>query len=930
MVIKNVPCGIMRKLAWCLSGLCAIAAPLCAESLNGVPAESASIRSNDEKLLQQADSYFDAALYSRAASLYQQILDDNADSSWQPSVRRKIAHTYFLSEDYENVIALGYHDKDEPELLYLRGLAYNKLGQQEQTVKAMQLYLGQANALYVDEAQWELGKAYFILGRMGEAKDLFVPLSVHAHQARVVNLSKIYLARIAIVEKDFDTAQQILFKMDEDLAADDPLRFEAAFYLGEAAFQKRDFLVSSRYFEKAVPQKFPVTAEWYGEALYHLGWSYMKLAEDPALRPEDQLGYFEKSEASLQKLLDYAPDERTLIALGQCYLSRARRFNENAAFQKAEALFSKQDSFVSQEGRAHALLLLAEAAPDYSRRDALYRHLTQEANERTATYSKAWYLRGLNDLEEGKQLVRQGKGEDAHHSFGRAESSFQKSFNLLKGVENELAGFSLIYRAQALAWQETAEKYHQALSALDTLIQSKDILMSLRHPDEVYYLYGLISARLAEMSPDILDVHPDKVLKEGLERFPKGQYASAQWSLLGTLYYRQKNFALAEKAFTYLASQYPETSEAGEALFWASRCAEQRQDATACKEYQRQVYERYPQCKYAPEAFFSFYTYRDYLQGDRAAIKHLQELADRYPDSPFVIHSFYLNGLDFKRDRKTAAGKWIRKKNLIAAVEAFQEVGRVFDRLYDKGLLPEKDLGQLTMVRYRADLESALNNLAIAEESQGAKQQIYLEYAADALQNIINDCQDSQHPLCQHISALQPRMHLEEESSYWLAHTLIRLDKDDEAEDILNQMLEKYRSAKITRGYFLSRAWYEKGLIALKKKDPASALQNFQSAEEVAKGSGLCIDEKLDLWIQQSHCHQALHDIDNAILTLSRVVNDDSISSLRVKAMYLRAEAYEQQGRRELARKQLEATAKKGGEWSLKAKDKLDKQYGYQ
>jgi hypothetical protein len=44
--------------------------------------------------------------------------------------------------------------------------------------------------------------------------------------------------------------------------------------------------------------------------------------------------------------------------------------------------------------------------------------------------------------------------------------------------------------------------------------------------------------------------------------------------------------------------------------------------------------------------------------------------------------------------------------------------------------------------------------------------------------------------------------------------------------------------------------------------------------------------------------------------------------------MFLRSEIYVLQGRHELARKQLEATSKKGGEWAIKAKEKLDKDYG--
>ena len=71
-----------------------------------------------------------------------------------------------------------------------------------------------------------------------------------------------------------------------------------------------------------------------------------------------------------------------------------------------------------------------------------------------------------------------------------------------------------------------------------------------------------------------------------------------------------------------------------------------------------------------------------------------------------------------------------------------------------------------------------------------------------------------------------------------------------------------------------------------------------------------------------------MHRYDDAIMVLSKVVNDDAVSSLRLKAMYLRAETYEQQGRAELARKQLESMVKKGGPWAEQAKIKLEKDYG--
>ena len=60
------------------------------------------------------------------------------------------------------------------------------------------------------------------------------------------------------------------------------------------------------------------------------------------------------------------------------------------------------------------------------------------------------------------------------------------------------------------------------------------------------------------------------------------------------------------------------------------------------------------------------------------------------------------------------------------------------------------------------------------------------------------------------------------------------------------------------------------------------------------------------------------------MLILSKAINEDAVSGLRVKAMLLRAEIYQLQGRHELAQNQLEATAKKGGKWGFKAKEKLE------
>lgn len=390
--------------------------------------------------------------------------------------------------------------------------------------------------------------------------------------------------------------------------------------------------------------------------------------------------------------------------------------------------------------------------------------------------------------------------------------------------------------------------------------------------------------------------------------------------LTGRLHFRQKHYDDAEKPFLHIIQNYFHSPLITEALFWAAKCSDEKGDREKSRDYRRRLFEEYPNAPCSDEAYFNYYRYRDYVQGDRAAIKHLQSMRSRFPDSVYLVIAYYLIGMDEMRDRKTVQGKWIRKKNLNDAIDAFQEVETTFDRLDAAKKVPAEERVFFINVRYRATLERASANLAIAEESQGAKRRIFLQYAAEVLDQIRNDFKDPHHPLTSLLAKGDAYPSLLEESSYWLAQTHIKMQDDRAAETLLLEILDTYRSSHIATGYYLSRTWYELGLIAMHRQEFTKALQAFSLAEKAAQENLISSDQKIDLWIQQSLCHREMKDLDQAMLILSKAINDDTISSLRVKAMYLRAEIYALQGRHDLARKQLEATAKKGGEWALKAK----------
>lgn len=249
----------------------------------------------------------------------------------------------------------------------------------------------------------------------------------------------------------------------------------------------------------------------------------------------------------------------------------------------------------------------------------------------------------------------------------------------------------------------------------------------------------------------------------------------------------------------------------------------------------------------------------------------------------------------------------------------------LFDDLIEKNLIPADKLDYYTAMRYRATLERAMINLAIADEAQGAKKQIYLDYAEEVFKNLSKELQLKENLYIQRLFLENAFPLIEEESSFWLAQTYVKAKKIEEGDQILAEMIDRYQKINITRGYYLSRTREEQAKIAMGRQEYQKGLQLLKNAEEAAKGNLLSTDQKLGLWIQQSACYRELNQYDDAILILSKVINDDAISALRVKAMYLRAEIYELQKRPEVARKQLESMVKKGGIWARKAQEKLDK-----
>ncbi|MBA3815015.1 MAG: tetratricopeptide repeat protein [Parachlamydiaceae bacterium] len=912
-----------------------------------------SFPKNDARLL-TADDFFSADLFEHAIDLYQQILADvtrvqslsegQTEATLQTAMQSRfhLAQVYFHTGNYQDAISLLHYNINQPKQLspqletlrqnsiYLLAISFKQTGKLDEALAMMERYaFGEHAAVQPlqKEAQFEMALLHLLKGDNEKATSQFRALELDP-STRTACLRQLYLARLEITQSDFSTAICLLKAASQKINPDDDLHYELSYLMGESFFCMHSFDKAAEYFDRALPKNFPETCNWYGETLYFHGWCNLNLAETHENR-EVQLLYFKNAEDSFLKLLAHQPEEKVYLALGQYYLARAKLLQDLPAYIKAEDVLSLKEHFISIEGQTQALLLRAEAAPTYALRNSLYHQIIDANNENSSFYAKGWFLHALNDFEQGQTLIKSQNPHEGKQILANSAQSFRRAFNLLKDGDHACAAAALKYQALALSQAEHAEADILAFQVMDELIQSyPDQLAALESPDEIYYLRGFFGLRIAESQ----DKHKyallaQQSLKEAAS-LKSNKFGDAALNQLAAWHYRKSDFTEAEKIYLQLIDEFPASQYLQEAWLWTAYCADKLQkDPQVARVRRRNLLEQYPQSCLAPEAYFSLYTYRDYLEGDREAIKHLQHFAKQYPETPFLMQAFYLIGLDSKRNRKTPEGKWIRKKSLTDAIDAFQNAETLFDILTGKGLIPSDKLNFYTNVYYRLILERAMANLAIADESQGAKQLIYLEYAEEVFKNLLADFDLPDNAHVNRLLQSEAYPALYEESAFWLAQTYVKRQKDSEAESLLSQMLARYQHAKITRGYYLSRIKYELGKIASRQDKHLKALQLFKESEDA--GNTLSTSEKLDLWIQQSHSYRDLQKFDDAILILSKVANDAAISPLRLKAMFLRADIYELQKRPELARKQLESLAKKGGDWALKAKEKLEKNYGY-
>lgn len=874
------------------------------------------------KLIKQSEKFFSEQLYEDASQLYSQSLTLTKDDELKTQLTMRLAHCW-IEEKHSHAAIRMLSPLNENfcqlEKFYLLGLCEKNLGNIPHALDLLKNCFGLTTSLKNQAIiQLEKGHLYFLLGDFSNAQLQFQSIRWVRECPLPYYLAMLLLAKVQIATDKIDHSLQTLLELEELLPTNHPLYKELLYLKGCNFYFKKEFVNASDSFERLlfIIKDSKSNKKERIEILKGILASDLQAISKhpPSL---DSMSFLSKIHSRLDELIDLSSTGSSHILLIDFLFFKAKHFNDRKSYLDGQELFNNNYSLFSQEQKEYLLLKNAETAPTFLERRVLYDQLlTFSASPQFL--NKVHFFNGLNYFQEAMRQ-RNESGEKTNDLFEQAESAFEKILHLDSDIDfiylNTFKKFLILSKA----FQSNSTKAMEAWKLLQSFLEKEKSQSNSKHYQELCSICAWMAFKFTQ--DDFLHI-----TLNFLQQAPKTVNWSPQMAKLeGQILLRLGEWSKAEDLFFRLIQEHSDPLLTPEALFWLAYSAEKQNKISLRREFLEKIYTEFPNHYLAPEAYFYIYSYREYINGSKKALHHLLAIPTLFHAHPILIRAYYIKGLYHKKGLISEEGEIIRQKDWTAAIDAFQLAEESFNSLWEEKQIPAEDLPALVKIRFQAQLERAQANLAIAYASKGGKKQIFLEYAEGVFKELIKNFEKPATfaKYLVHPQRVYPSIWAEAELK--LAQLYQEKQNWAEAERLLNQSLRRYHDASEFSGHSIMRIWLEKGKIALNQDNPKLSLYCFHEAT-LANPTyvEMTSHEKLDLWIQESVCHQKLGQLDESMTLLSRVINEEVISSLRMKAMFLRAEIYEKQERIQLAIKQLEAIARLGGEWSEKANEKLE------
>lgn len=839
-----------------------------------------------KELLDSAEMAFEKKEYPEAISSYSKILHAITKTRFPKSsskkmrgfylakVQYRLGLLYLLSGNTPTAIShLQAQDKvfleNSPELTsllqqnsYCLAIALKKEGASAQALTAFNDYL----TLNREKPLSHFYEAHLYAASSAYALKLYKEAIVHLEELHEANRAlstqgKLLRAKIAKDSSQEEESLTYLNDLIKSISTPKKVYLEALYLKGTILLNQGRLEEAVQCIERSIPQN-PSLHSWSYDALYHLGNTYLNIA--PEALSELQMGYLERSETCILRLLELKKNPDAYLLLAKNIFLRITHFAEEIERERLEAILQEP---LPQETRFEVALLIAQTEKKKNR----FQHLQTAEFENCPSFGKAYYLQAIDEI--------------ADFDFQSAQSSLQKAADFAKDDTLRLA----------IAKAYIAVAKEKALPILDTLTETLQ--------EEIDCLRIQASEKNAsrEKAHIFLSTYADS------------PYTPDVLLQLAAISFQEKEYAASYQILLNILKSYPSFHDRAAALHMAAATLDQMQaEFEQARILRKELLKLYPTSSYAEDAAFRLFPEKEYLLGTPHAISHLKTMVQEYPDSPYIVAARVYIGSYLLTESIKQKELDLKNSTLRQALQEFRATETAYANFSSKKAIP----APLTLYLKEMEIEAMLyqGKTLLDIFTLGGEKTVLLEEAEEVFKAVIHRLNSFITKLLSiNEKACTARMYYAyQEASFLLAKVFEGQGKEGAARKQLLLLIEWMDALKL-KGEFLTKATLE---LAVKEQK----LELFDQAEQTASASTSAL---LEVWIAKSVYLIKMNELDKAMMLLSKVVNADSASQLRIKAMVLRADIYELQHRQDLAIKQLEAAAKKGGEWGLEAEKKL-------
>ncbi|MCO5230433.1 MAG: tetratricopeptide repeat protein [Chitinophagales bacterium] len=598
-----------------------------------------------------------------AENLLHEFIEEYAGSGAVYAAYFHLGDLYFSKANYKDAIeyfektdvaALSASEKDE--WIFKKAFSNFALKKFREAYSLFAPLTQNSNSKYYFDAIYYSGLSAYYFEKYDDALKQFKKLDTSPKYKTIVPY---YVASILAQGQKYD---EMIQYVEPQLESVKGLRYpnEIKKLLGNAYFEKKDFVTAEKYLSQAIPALSKVNQEDY----YQLGYVYYKN------------GQYQKSIEQLKRLttLDNEMTQSAMYIMGQCYTKIGDKGNAKTAFQQAarmkynaaiteESLFNIAKITYEQGNYTEALSLLKAFVSTYpnSEFNANAQNILADVFFKTRSYEEA-----ISMIESMKNPTAQIKSAYQKMAFYRAMEYYSNN-QILKANEylDKALRFTSESSIEALTYYWKADIAHNSNKFDESnqwlsKFQSIAATISTEHSSRVsagtgFYLQGYNSYKKSDF------VSAQILFAKAIDRMKNEKDAVVQQTVipdaqlrLADSYYMQKKYSDALEIYQQVANS---NAKGADYATYQTAMLKGLSGFTNGKiDGLNKVYSSYPTSTYADDALFELGSTYNNIDKSDDAIKTYQLLLRNYPKSEFVPYVYNRVALiQYNQDKLDAA-----------------------------------------------------------------------------------------------------------------------------------------------------------------------------------------------------------------------------------------------------------------------------------